>query len=147
MEKYETELYKIIGDMLKAARRQKNMTLEQAGKKIDVTAQTINRYETGIRKIGVNKLMALAAIYGIDYAKFMDMAQYRLAQKHPELVANPEKKEKGEKYYFDDEAAEIAQEVYSRPELKMLFSASRNVSAEDLKAVIAIVERMKKDSE
>lgn len=146
MDKYEKELYKIIGNMLKAARRKKNMTLEQVGEKIDVTAQTINRYETGIRKIGVNKLMALAAIYGIDYAKFMDMAQHSLAQKHPELVVKTEKKEE-ERYYFDDEAAEIAQEVYSRPELKMLFSASRNVSAEDLKAVIALVERMKKESE
>ena len=51
------------------------------------------------------------------------------------------------KYYFDDEAAKIAQEVYERPELRMLFSASRKVSADDLKAVIAIVERMKKEDE
>ncbi len=145
MDKYETELYKIIGGMLRAARHKKNMTLEQVGNKIDVTAQTINRYEAGIRKISVDKLMALSAIYGIDYTKFMKAAQHTLVRKHPELIIEPEEKE--EKYYLDDEAAEIAQEVYERPELKMLFSASRNVSAEDLKAVIALVERMKKEIE
>ena len=48
-------------------------------------------------------------------------------------------------YYLDPAAAEIAQEVYDRPELKVLFDASRKVSKEDLQAVISLIDRMKKD--
>ena len=47
----------------------------------------------------------------------------------------------------DDEVAKIAQQVYERPELRMLFSASKDVSAEDLRAVIALVDRMKKEDD
>lgn len=48
-------------------------------------------------------------------------------------------------YYLDPKAAEIAQEVYERPELRMLFDASRKVSPEDLKLVIDMVDRLMKD--
>ena len=46
-------------------------------------------------------------------------------------------------YYLDPEAAEIAQQVQSRPELKVLFDASRSVSADDLKFVVDMIDRLK----
>lgn len=49
-----------------------------------------------------------------------------------------------EPYYLDPEAAEIAQEVYDRPELKMLFDASRKASKEDLSFVVEMLDRMYK---
>ena len=48
-------------------------------------------------------------------------------------------------YLLDPEAAEIAQEVHERPELKLLFDASRKVSREDLKFVVDMIDRMRKD--
>ena len=48
-------------------------------------------------------------------------------------------------YYLDPEAAEIAQEVQQRPELKILFDASRKVSANDLELVINMIDRLKKN--
>lgn len=48
-------------------------------------------------------------------------------------------------YYLDPEAAEIAQEVQQRPELKILFDASRKVSAGDLELVINMIDRLKKN--
>lgn len=50
-------------------------------------------------------------------------------------------------YYLDDEAKAIAQQVYESPQLRMLFSASKNVSAEDLETVIALVRRMKREDD
>ena len=54
-------------------------------------------------------------------------------------------KEDGSMYYLDPEAAEIAQEVQQRPELKILFDASRKVSADDLELVINMIDRLKKN--
>ena len=155
MSERQEKLYKIIGSMLREARLDKGMTLEMAGEKLGVIAKTIQRYETGERKIGLNKLMELVSLYGLNYSSFMSNAKNRLLAE--EKLSNIESEtdnietldniEEPSKYYLDDEVAQIAQEVYERPELRMLFSASRKVSADDLKAVIAIVERMKKEDE
>lgn len=45
-------------------------------------------------------------------------------------------------YYLDEETAEIAQEVYDRPELKILFDASRKASKEDIQFVVEMIDRM-----
>lgn len=49
-------------------------------------------------------------------------------------------------HYLDPEAAEIAKELYERPDLKILFKATRNVDPEDLKVVQNMVDALiKKD--
>lgn len=50
-------------------------------------------------------------------------------------------------YYFDPEAAKMAQELYDNPGMRILFDAAKNVSAEDLKLAAEIVARMKKKEE
>lgn len=144
MSDRQEKLYKIIGSMLREARLEKGYTLESAGEKLGVIAKTIQRYETGERKVGINKIMELTSIYDVDYTTFMNTAKRRL---NTEENSVEESAHEDSRYYLDDEVAKIAQEVYERPELRMLFSASRNVSADDLKAVIALVDRMKKEDE
>lgn len=163
MNDYEINLYKIIGSMLREARIKSGLTLEQAGEKIGVIAKTIQRYETGERKISINKLMELTSLFGIDYTSFMSEAKKRLMESgfskagncsHANVeAADPtsdsinDQSAHSDLYYLDDEAREIAKQVYERPQLRMLFSASKNVSAEDLETVIALVKRMKKEDD
>lgn len=40
-----------------------------------------------------------------------------------------------EKYYINDETAEVAQEIFENRELRALFDVQRNMSADDLKAL------------
>lgn len=162
MNDYEINLYKIIGSMLREARIKSGLTLEQAGEKIGVIAKTIQRYETGERKISINKLMELTSLFGIDYTSFMSEAKKRLMESGFSKAGNISAKVEAadptsdsindqsahsDLYYLDDEAREIAKQVYERPQLRMLFSASKNVSAEDLETVIALVRRMKKEDD
>ena len=154
MSDYQSKFYKIIGSMLKDIRRDAGFTLEQAGEKIGVIAKTIQRYETGERKISINMLMELTSLYGVDYTSFIGTAKKRLAQEDisksedlPLDACMDSQDDISKGHYLNREAMEIAQQVYERPELRMLFSASKNVSAEDLQAVIAIVDRMKKRDE
>lgn len=50
-------------------------------------------------------------------------------------------------YFIDGEAAEIAQELFERPELKVLFKASRKVSPEDIKVVQNMVDALARKDE
>ena len=49
------------------------------------------------------------------------------------------------KYYFDDEAAELAQFLYENPEYKVMFDAARNISKEDIELVRQMLDRMKRE--
>lgn len=55
-----------------------------------------------------------------------------------------EEKFKDTPYFIDDEARKIAQEIANRKDLKILFDTTRDVSAEDLKFVIELVDKIKK---
>ena len=86
-------------------------------------------YEKGTRSPSREMLEALADYFNVDIDYLMG-------------------RESGSIYYLDPEAAEIAQELLDRPELKVLFRASRKVNANDLKIVQDMVDRLAgKDNE
>ena len=47
-----------------------------------------------------------------------------------------------DEYYTDPEVVELAQEMYERPEMRVLFDASRNVTKEDIEQVAAILNKL-----
>ena len=46
-------------------------------------------------------------------------------------------------YYINEETAEIAQKLYENKDLRILFDASKNLSPEDLRAIVEIAERLR----
>ena len=50
-------------------------------------------------------------------------------------------------YFLDDDARKIAEELSKNPDLHILFDAARTVSAEDLKFVVDMVNRLKQGKE
>nr|DAI54050.1 MAG TPA: hypothetical protein [Caudoviricetes sp.] len=53
----------------------------------------------------------------------------------------------GELIRLDADSMEILRAVRERPDMKILFSVTKNVTPEDLKKAIKIVETFKEDSE
>lgn len=51
--------------------------------------------------------------------------------------------EENSSYYNDVHVARIAQACKDRPELKVLFDASRDLKKEDIEFIISMIERMK----
>lgn len=51
--------------------------------------------------------------------------------------------ESGKKYYFSDETAELAQELFDSPETRMLFDAAKNSSPENLRLAAEMLKRFK----
>lgn len=48
-------------------------------------------------------------------------------------------------YYLNPETAQLAQELHDNPDLRILMDASKKLSPEDIKFVMDLVNRMKKD--
>lgn len=83
---------------------------------------------------------------GITKSTFSDWKNGRSAPKNEKMIkianflgvsveylTTGEQKEGDPKYYLDEEAADIAQEIYENKDLRLLFDASRNAKPEDLK--------------
>ena len=55
-----------------------------------------------------------------------------------------DEKEGGEKYYLNDETAQVAQEIFENRELRVLFDAARDASPEDLQTTYNMLMALKK---
>ncbi len=112
-------------DRLKELRKRKELSQVALAEKLGLSKSTIGAYETGDIKPSVEALNAIADFFNVD----LDY-----------LMGN----EEGSTYYLDPEAAEIAKEIANRKDLRILFDATRDISAEEMAVIIRMVEGLKK---
>ena len=117
----------LVGQRIKQARTMRNMTLDDVADAIKVTKSTIQRYETAqIKRL---KMPVLESI-----AKVLDVNPVWLIGKSDQMIiksenGNPETQQ----YYFDPKSAEMAQSLFQRKEMRVLFDVARDAKSEDLK--------------
>ena len=103
----------------------------------------ISDLKTG-RKKGLNAetLSKIADYFGVsvDYLLGNDQKQKTPAEDEGRF-------KEGELIRLDADSMEILRAVRERPDMKILFSVTKNVTPEDLKKAIKIVEAFKEDSE
>lgn len=116
----------LFSERLRELRQKKGLSQSQLADALNISKSAISMYELGKREPDLETLEGIADFFNVDI-------NYLIG------------KEDGSMYYLDPEAAEIAQEVQQRPELKILFDASRKVSADDLELVINMIDRLKKN--
>lgn len=127
MSEYELGLYRIIGEMLREKRTLRDLTLEQVAEDLKVIPKTLQRYETGERKIKISTIMELANILGFDYDAFMSEAKARLAGEGITSMVNEDSN-----YYIDAETRRIAQEIFQDEDMKLLFDLKNSTQADRL---------------
>lgn len=113
----------LFSERLRELRQNKGLSQSQLADALNISKSAISMYELGKREPDLETLEGIADFFNVDI-------NYLIG------------KEDGSMYYLDPEAAEIAQEVQSRPELKILFDATRKVSSDDLKFVVDMIDRM-----
>lgn len=119
-----------VKEVIKQRRQELGLTMKEVADAVGVSEATVSRWESGdIENMRRDKISKLAEALHISPAVLMGWEE-----DEPNTVT----------YYIDPEATEIAQEVHDRPELKILFDASRKVSAEDLRFVVEMIDRMAK---
>ena len=120
-----------VKEIIKERRQQLGLTMKEVAEAVGVSEATVSRWESGdIENMRRDKIAKLAEALKISPAILMGWEDYRTQSDVP--------------YYLDEETAEIAQEVYDRPELKILFDASRKASKEDIQFVVEMIDRMAK---
>ena len=61
-----------------------------------------------------------------------------------EYLMTGKEKEGGERYYLNDETAQMAQKLFQNKELRVLFDAAQDASPEDLKTTYDMLMALKK---
>ena len=114
-----------IINRMKNRRLELGMSYQDLAEKTGMSKSTLQRYESGaIRSIPIDRLEDLANALQMDPAF---------------LVGFPSAEEN---YYIDPAAAELAQELSQRPEMQIMFDASRNLSKDDIEIITALAEKL-----
>ena len=63
---------KKVGGLLKALRRENNLTQEKLAERLGVSARTVSRWETGTNLPDLDALLELADLYCVDIRELLD---------------------------------------------------------------------------
>lgn len=114
------------GEYIKNLRLARKLTLDDVGAQIGVSKQTLYKYENNIiTNIPSNKIELLANLYNIS----------------PSNIMGWEEAPKG--YYNDPEVVALAEEAHTNKDLKILFSASKSLSKENMQKALDFINFLK----
>lgn len=117
---------KTLGCRLKSLRKNMQLTGEEFGVKMNVSKPTVSLWESDKRTPNAEMLQKIANFFdvSVDYL----------------LIGKPNTT--NDSYYYDTEVAEIAEQIKNDPELRILLDAKRNLSKQDMKAIINITKSL-----
>ena len=118
---------KTMGTRLKELRINAGYTGEEVGRMLQVSKSAISMWEKDLRSPSADLIERFAEIYGVstDYI----------------ITGRESNAPKG--YYHDQEAAEYAEYLRTRPHAKILFSASKDMTKEDMEEAVRYIEYLK----
>lgn len=116
-------MYSVFEKLLK----EKGVTAYKVAKDTGVTTATLSSWKTGRYEPKPEKLKILADYFGVsvDY-----------------LMTGKEKE--GEKYYLNEETAELAQMLFENRDLRILCDAAKDAKPEDIKTTYDMLMALKR---
>ena len=97
-------------------------------KETGITTASISNWKAGRYTPKQDKLQKIADFFGVSI----------------EYLMTGEEKEGGERYYLNEETAEMAQTLFGNRNLRVLFDAAKDASPEDLKTTYYMLMALKK---
>ena len=122
-----------FNENLKKARKSKGLTQKALSEKLGVALSTVAMWETGSRQPDYHMLNRIADFFGISFDDLLEDKEEKEALDSDEIYVA----------YEDDEVFSIRELLRTRPEMKMLFSVSKNATKEDIERTVAIIEALK----
>ena len=114
-------------DMLKYFRMKENLSQSELAAKLGISASAASMYEVGKREPDFETEEKIADFFQTDLNTLRGRANE--AEQQPS-------------YYLDKDSSDAAQFLFSNPEYKVLFDASRKVKPEDINLVAEMIKRM-----
>lgn len=119
---------KEIGERIKTIRKQKGITLADLGARLGISESNMQRYESGkIASVSIDFINRLAPILEVK----------------PDWLIGWDKEPTPQGYYIDSETAEYAEYLRTRPSARLLFSASKGISKEEMQEAVNYIEFIK----
>ena len=126
-----------IGERIKQRRLELGYTADALAKLLNKNRATIYRYENGdIENMPIDVLEPLAEALNTTPA-------YLMGWQESDKASTPSHATQTDDYYLDAETAEYAAMLRTRPEMRMLFSASRGISKEEMQEAVNYIEFIK----
>ena len=108
----------------------------KVSKETGISQSVFSEWKRGKSQPKLDKLRKIADFFNVPITYFTENSDESIkVEAHNEPI------------YLDDETRDIIDELRTRPEMKILFRVSKNVTKEDIEATGEIVKRMQKDSE
>lgn len=113
-------------EKLNEIRNSTGYTLKELAELTQIPHSTISKIFAGFNKNpSIDSLQKIANVLECGIDDFLD---YDIEPKSP--------------YYTDRQTNKIAQEIYENKDLRILFDASKNLSSEDIQAIVEIAKRI-----
>ena len=122
-----------FNENLKKSRKRKGLSQKALSEKLGVALSTVAMWETGSRQPDYQMLNRIADFFGISFDDLLEDKEEKEALDSDEIYVA----------YEDDEVFSIRELLRTRPEMKMLFSVSKNATKEDIERTVAIIEALK----
>lgn len=114
-----------VGKNIKKFRKLNKLTQEELALKMGVSDKTISSWEVDRTEPDIGTIQQLADFFGCELT---------------DLIG-----ESNQTYYLNEEVRQIAQELFDRKELRILFDTTRKVKVEDIKYIQDLANRLKND--
>ena len=122
-----------IAENIKKIREQYGLTQAELGEIAGVSDKAVSTWENGTAEPRMGAIQKIAEHFGITKGSIVD---------------DDQDNGQNQGYFFDDEAAELAQQIYEDPELRVLLKAKRDLSKDDMEVIVNMIKALKaKDGE
>lgn len=118
-----------VNELISNKRKELGLTLEEVANKVGVSKSTVKKWESGYIKNMRRDNMALLA----DALHISPM----------DLLNDDSRVNDTPGYYTDPETAELAEELRTNPDRRILFDASKDLSKDDIDTVLKIIDGLK----
>lgn len=126
-----------IGERIKQRRLELGYTADALAKLLNKNRATIYRYENGdIENMPIDVLEPLAKALNTTPAYLMGWQEPH--QQNKSIISD-----QTEGYYVDPETAEFAEYLRTRPGARMLFSAVKDITKEEMEETVKYIEFLK----
>ena len=113
-----------FSETLSRLRRERGLTQAELSARLGISKSAVSMYECGNREPELDLLRAMADLFGVSESVLLGRPESELVNDDPELT-------------------EYLQQLRDRPELRMLFSLTKNATKQDVEAAVRIIEALR----
>ena len=113
-----------FSETLSRLRRERGLTQAELSARLGISKSAVSMYECGNREPELDLLRAMADVFGVSESVLLGRPENELVNDDPELT-------------------EYLQQLRDRPELRMLFSLTKNATKQDVEAAVRIIEALR----